>query len=99
MHDFNYMVQSAGALAEVQESRGSSIDGGYEWRETEHASFFPGRHADILVNGTKIGDFGIVHPEVLGSFDISSPVTALELNIELFCFDQSGAPLRTHAAF
>lgn len=30
----------------------------------------------------------MVHPEVLANFEIPYPVTALELNIEPFCFNQ-----------
>lgn len=39
-------------------------------------------------SGPQVGTFGIIHPEVLEAFDIPYPVTALELNIEPFCYDQ-----------
>jgi phenylalanyl-tRNA synthetase beta chain len=35
-----------------------------------------------------VGSFGIVHPEVLEAFEIPFPVSALELNLDSFCFDQ-----------
>lgn len=35
----------------------------------------------------QVGVFGVVHPEVLAAFDVEHPVSALELNIEPFCFD------------
>lgn len=35
----------------------------------------------------QVGVFGIVHPEVLSAFGVEHPVSALELNIEPFCFD------------
>ncbi len=47
-------------------------------------AFFPERRADVLLRGAKVGVFGIVHPEVLEAFDISYPVSALELDIEPF---------------
>ena len=76
----------------------SLFKGGYSWQESENQSFFPGRHADIFVKGRRIGEFGIIHPKVLQNFDIPNPVTALELNIEPFCFDQLYEPLQTHTA-
>ncbi len=45
----------------------------------------------------KVGEFGIVHPTVLANFDIPNTVTALEINIEPFCFDSTYKPLPTHA--
>lgn len=35
----------------------------------------------------QVGIFGIVHPDVLAAFGVEHPVSALELNIEPFCFD------------
>lgn len=55
-------------------------------------TYFPGRAAEILLtspkNGKKeepvvIGTFGILHPEVLGNFDIMYPTSAMELNLDL----------------
>jgi hypothetical protein len=37
---------------------------------------------------SQVGSFGIVHPEVLEAFEIPFPVSALELNLDPFCFDQ-----------
>jgi phenylalanyl-tRNA synthetase beta chain len=36
----------------------------------------------------QVGSFGIVHPEVLAAFEIPYPVSALEINLQPFCFDQ-----------
>lgn len=36
---------------------------------------------------SQVGIFGIVHPDVLAAFGVEHPVSALELNIEPFCFD------------
>jgi phenylalanyl-tRNA synthetase beta chain len=50
----------------------------------------------VYAKGEPVGEFGIVHPEVLQAFDIPNPVSALELNLEPFCFDQFYTPLATH---
>jgi len=47
-------------------------------------AFFPGRAADIMFNGKVIGQMGVVHPEVLGKFEITNPCAALEINLEHF---------------
>lgn len=38
--------------------------------------------ASIELNGKKVGSMGILHPEVVGNFELKYPVTALELNFE-----------------
>ena len=62
-----------------------------ELREEDgHASvgtYFPGRAAEVLLSKpgserVSIGTFGILHPEVLGNFDIQYPSSALELDLE-----------------
>lgn len=50
-------------------------------------TYFPGRAAEVLLTtpGSKrvsIGTFGILHPEVLGNFDIQYPSSCLELDLE-----------------
>ncbi len=50
----------------------------------------------MYAKGERVGEFGIIHPEVLQAFDIPNPVSALELNLEPFCFDQFYKPLPTH---
>jgi phenylalanyl-tRNA synthetase beta subunit len=69
---------------------------GYEWRPSEDPTFFPGRQASVLAQGKTVGYFGVVHPEVLAAFDIPYPVSALEINVEPFVFDQFFKPLPTH---
>ncbi len=55
-----------------------------------------GRQATIYARDKPVGQFGIIHPEVLAAFDILVPVSALELNLEPFAFDQRYRPLPTH---
>lgn len=57
---------------------------GYFIRSTEDPTYFPGRCAEVLVNGKPLGKMGVIHPEVLGNFDLSLPCSALELDIEPF---------------
>mmetsp|Transcript_13025 Transcript_13025/g.40128 ORF Transcript_13025/g.40128 Transcript_13025/m.40128 type:complete len:611 (+) Transcript_13025:80-1912(+) len=45
---------------------------------------FPGRRADIVVNSSKIGIIGWVHPEVLSNFSLANPCSILEIGIEYF---------------
>ncbi|ORY63548.1 phenylalanyl-tRNA synthetase [Pseudomassariella vexata] len=51
-------------------------------------TFFPGRAAAIYLSiggkAARIGEFGILHPEVLEKFDLKYPVSTLEVNLEVF---------------
>ena len=49
----------------------------------------------MYAKGVRVGEFGIIHPEVLAAFDIANPVSALELDLEPFCFDLIFRPLPT----
>ena len=61
------------------------LDVKYEMRETEHASFIPGRVARVSVKDKDIAYIGEIHPGVLQNFDIDIPVAAFEFNLtELF---------------
>lgn len=84
-------------------------DGGYCWRPSDdtHDAYFSGRQANIYLQASssssssqqgevRIGKFGVIHPEVLSKFDIPFPVSAVELNIEPFCYDQFYEALPTH---
>ena len=47
-------------------------------------TFFPGRCAQVIFAGTAVGVVGVLHPEVITSFDLNLPCSALELNLEPF---------------
>lgn len=68
----------------------------YEWQASDVASFFPGRQAEILSEDQHVGYFGIIHPDVLKHFDIPTPASVLELDLEPFCYDQDSQALSTH---
>lgn len=48
------------------------------------ASYFPGRCANVVVNGVSVGKFGVLHPEICTKFELTCPVSALELNLQYF---------------
>lgn len=57
---------------------------GYHIKEHEDPTFFSGRCAEIIINDTTVGKFGVLHPEVVTNFDLSLPCSALEINLEYF---------------
>ena len=66
----------------------ASASGTYAWAPSSDPAFFPGRQAAVSARGAAVGIFGVVHPDVLAKFDIPFPVSALEILIEPFCYDQ-----------
>eukprot|EP00123_Amoebidium_parasiticum_P000875 comp11790_c0_seq1/m.6396 comp11790_c0_seq1/g.6396 ORF comp11790_c0_seq1/g.6396 comp11790_c0_seq1/m.6396 type:complete len:591 (-) comp11790_c0_seq1:247-2019(-) len=57
---------------------------GYFIKESNEGMFFPGRQAHVYYQNKCIGGFGIVHPEVMASYDLAKPCSVLEINIEPF---------------
>ena len=47
-----------------------------------YAFLQPGRAAEVLSGGTVLGWVGEIHPEVRDAYDISTPVTAFEFNLD-----------------
>ncbi|EFN52909.1 hypothetical protein CHLNCDRAFT_36718 [Chlorella variabilis] len=89
-------VPHSGDADPAAEKQRQRLGGGYDWRAADDApTFFPGRHAGVYFRGTRVGEFGIIHPDVLVAFDIINPVAAMELDLEPFCFDQLGRQLET----
>ncbi len=64
------------------------------FEQVEDQNLVPGRTAEIIVDGRKVGVLGEVHPRTAGAFDISSqPVNLFEVDLEkLLSF--AGAVLR-----
>ncbi|KAI0195627.1 phenylalanyl-tRNA synthetase [Xylaria flabelliformis] len=60
----------------------------YFIQEIPDSTFFPGRAAGVYLGkegeGHRIGELGVLHPEVLEKFEIKYPVSVLELNLEVF---------------
>nr|CAG4640742.1 EOG090X03QT [Eulimnadia texana] len=57
---------------------------GYYLRPCDDATFFPGRCAEVVAYGKVVGILGVLHPEVIGRFELTLPCAALEINIEPF---------------
>jgi phenylalanyl-tRNA synthetase beta chain len=55
----------------------------YKLRPSNNSSYFPGRGADIFIGERQLGVFGVLHPKVVLGFHIQTPVSALELNLEV----------------
>ncbi|KXZ43211.1 hypothetical protein GPECTOR_97g749 [Gonium pectorale] len=60
----------------------------YHWSPSSDPAMFPGRQAAVFAGEAQVGVFGIVHPEVLTAFEVPYPVSALEINLEPFVFNQ-----------
>lgn len=56
----------------------------YHLRPIEDTTFFPGRCAEVVVQGKALGTIGVLHPEVIAAFDLALPCSVLEINIEPF---------------
>lgn len=57
------------------------LEGRFDFKMREDPTFIPGRAADIVVKGRKIGLFGEISPEVLTNFEILNPVMSFELEL------------------
>ncbi|KAF2968647.1 hypothetical protein GQX73_g4891 [Xylaria multiplex] len=61
----------------------------YFIQEISDSTFFPGRAAGVYLGkrgeeSQRIGEIGVLHPEVLEKFELKYPVSVLELNLEVF---------------
>ncbi|MEM2097323.1 MAG: phenylalanine--tRNA ligase subunit beta [Methanothrix sp.] len=52
-----------------------------EIAESSDGAFIPGRGADLMLDGARIGCFGEIHPEVISAFGLEHPVVGMELEI------------------
>ncbi|KAM8953971.1 phenylalanine--tRNA ligase beta subunit [Pelodytes ibericus] len=57
---------------------------GYEIKAAQDPAFFPGRCAEILVDGHSVGKLGVLHPDVITKFDLTLPCSALQITVEPF---------------
>jgi phenylalanyl-tRNA synthetase beta chain len=58
---------------------------GYAIRRGADPAFLEGRCAEVVLkDGTVVGMFGTVHPEVLGNFGLEFPSSAADLNLQAF---------------
>ncbi|MCQ2820093.1 MAG: phenylalanine--tRNA ligase subunit beta [archaeon] len=55
----------------------------YTIKRSEYPHYFEDRQADLIIlDGIKIGSFGVVHPKVLKNFGIKNPVSICEIDIQ-----------------
>ncbi|XP_053729549.1 phenylalanine--tRNA ligase beta subunit [Synchiropus splendidus] len=78
-------------LLEVKPGRGD----GYHIQVADDSAFFPGRCAEIFVQGKSVGRLGVLHPDVINRFELTMPCSALEIDIEPFLGHTAETPL-TH---
>lgn len=55
---------------------------GYAIRASELPTYFGNLQAEVTLEGESIGNFGILHPNVLKAYKIRTPCAVLELNCE-----------------
>ncbi len=64
-----------------------ALDTKYTIEETDHSSFIKGRVGRVSVKNKKLAYIGEISPEVLKNWELTMPVTSLEINLsELFEF-------------
>jgi phenylalanyl-tRNA synthetase beta chain len=51
--------------------------------ESEDGAFLEGRRADVIKDGTIIGVFGEIHPEVILNFGLDHPVVGFEIALSI----------------
>ena len=57
---------------------------GAEWKRLEqHPSFHPGRSADVLLAGQRLGVVGALHPDLEAALELPPPCWLFELDLEL----------------
>uniref|UniRef100_A0A665W7N6 Phenylalanine--tRNA ligase beta subunit n=1 Tax=Echeneis naucrates TaxID=173247 RepID=A0A665W7N6_ECHNA len=67
-------------LLDVKSARGE----GYHIQAADDPTFFPGRCAEIFVQGKSVGRLGVLHPDVINRFELTMPCSALEMDVEPF---------------
>lgn len=71
-------------LLEVPYTEDKTSAHGYYLEAHADETFFPGRCAQVIVNGKPIGIMGVLHPEVVSNFELNLPCAVLELDVEEF---------------
>ena len=54
----------------------------YTLQKTDMPTFHPGRNAEVLLKGRRVGTFGEVHPEVLENYDLPYKAYLFEFDLE-----------------
>ncbi len=56
----------------------------FEIKSSDNPTFIKGRFGEIFLKGTKIGEIGEIHPEVLNNYKLEFPAVAIEINLQKF---------------
>ncbi|RWS05556.1 phenylalanine--tRNA ligase beta subunit-like protein, partial [Dinothrombium tinctorium] len=60
----------------------SKNETGYFIKACQDERFLSGRCAHVVLNGSVIGVMGVLHPEVIGNFELNQPCAVLEISVE-----------------
>ena len=75
-----------GALCLLMTKIGAKLGTNFSLKENDgpvNAKYFPGRGADVILEGKVCGSIGVLHPEVLKNFELKNPVSCLELDFSV----------------
>lgn len=61
----------------------------YSVKEASDPRFIPGRQAEVLCGGKKVGVFGEIHPAILEAFGVTMPSAGGEIDLDALCPDVS----------
>jgi phenylalanyl-tRNA synthetase beta chain len=50
--------------------------------DSDDVRFFTQRGVSIMLKGKKIGSMGVLHPEIIGNFELKYPVSAMEIDFD-----------------
>lgn len=68
-------------ISEIADAFLREINVEYELRESDDPAFLPGRRADIIVSGEKVGTFGEFDPAVITAFELGYAVIGFEADL------------------
>lgn len=71
-----------GALCLLMTKIGAELGKDFSLEECDDKMFFPGRGASVILSGAKIGQIGVLHPEVMENFQLKNPVSMFEVDME-----------------
>nr|BAN21237.1 unkown protein [Riptortus pedestris] len=61
----------------------------YSFEPSSDGAYFPGRALDVMLwragKPVRIGSLGVIHPNTLKAYDIATPCSFVELNIQFAC--------------
>jgi len=74
----------------IVEKAFAAVGGGFGTERCDEPFLHPGKSAYVMVDGTRAGFIGEVHPLVLEAFDIDKPVVAFEISEEMLIGSSAG---------